>query len=176
MAFVETANITRSRSFALQGFLFVCVLILFALIDIRAASFSISGLWIPLIGVYIWPKSAETSSSTVLVFLAGLILDVVSDSPTGLWALVFVLSFLILRPNKRAHTVSRQALWLGFVIWTVIVSLWFVGIGAIFDGYVLHWQSMVMQIVIAGLAFPFVRGIARYARRIASDPADRVDP
>ncbi len=173
MAFVETANVTRSRSFALQGFLFVCALIPLALIDFRAASISVSGLWIPLIGVYVWPKSAETSSSTVLVFLAGLILDALSDSPTGMWALIFVLTFLIIRPNKRGLNVSRQLLWSGFVSWSAIVAIGFLALGAMSDNQTLNWRPMIIQLVVAGLAFPIVFAVAQFARRIATDPADR---
>jgi len=173
MAFVETANITRSRSFALQGFLFVLTLIPFALIDFRAATVSISGLWIPLIGVYIWPKSAETSSSTVLIFLSGILLDLLSDSPTGMWALVFVLTFLIIRPNKRGTNVSRQLLWSGFVIWSAVVALGFLAMGAMSDTQTLSWRPMIMQLVVAGLVFPIISAGAQFARRIATDPADR---
>ena len=175
MAFVETANITRSRSLALQGFLFVCALIPFALLDFRFGLLSVSGLWIPLIGVYIWPRGAETSTSTIWAFFAGLLLDLVSDSPTGLWALIFVLTLLIMQPNKRAANVTRQALWLGFVMWLVIVALWMWGLSVVSSTQFLSWRPMIFQLVVAGLVFPIVHGIARYARHLATDPADRVE-
>ncbi len=174
MAFVETANITRSRSLALQGALFTAALVVFSFIDLRFAGITLSFLWLPLIGVYLWPRGSETSSSTVLLMLTGLFFDVVSDGMIGVWALIFLATFLIVRPNKRSRNTSFSSLWIGFVTWTVILVLGIWAIQAIFIKVNFSVLSVFLQWGPVLLAFPVVYWLSQFARRIVTDPSERV--
>ncbi len=173
MAFVETANITRSRSLSLQGFLFTLALIVMSLVDIRFAGLNLSFMWLPLIGVFLWPRGAETSSSAGLLLIAGLLFDIISDGAIGVWPIIFLVTLLILRPNKRSRNVTFISLWTGFFIWASALLLAICAVQLVFMKVPFSILDLVTQWLPTLLIFPAVFWVARTSRQIFTDPSER---
>ncbi len=100
MVFASTTPIA-SRGFAWQGVLLLFVLTVIGMLSMslfgRVVSFSL----LPLISVILWPRGASAVTSIIALLIFGLLLDVLTGGPLGLWALVYLAVFGVFRPHQR---------------------------------------------------------------------------
>lgn len=119
-----------------------------------------------LIAVYYWAIYRPTLIPAPLCFFAGLIYDLITGVPPGLFAGLFVLTFWVVR-NQRRFLMGQTyiATWFIFILVALTVSLteW------LMTGLVnMSWGLPVSWIVKAGLTgflFPFISILLIYAHR-----------
>ena len=122
---VETITAARSRAYALQASLVLWLSILLAVVNVNFFGQTLSFLFIPLIAIYLWPKEADIFLTYCFIFVAGLALDFLSGGPTGLWAIIFLVCYGILRPDQRGPELGLIETWLNFALWMSVVAAGF---------------------------------------------------
>lgn len=115
MSFMDAQAPTRTvRSAIIAGFaLFLAAATSIAGINLFGVRIGFG--FVPLAVLAIWPRHANTLTSLVIVFLAGLFMDWASGGIDGQWALVFVLVWGFLRPQLRSAPfapISLLLIWL----------------------------------------------------------------
>lgn len=116
--------------------------------------------------VFCWGLDEQARTGALSVFALGLLEDLLSDTPLGLWAAAFgavYFAALFLRPLILAN---RRLAWPSFVALDLMVSLllWWglgsrMGIYLPLSGVLVHWvgTSLLFPVVMAGL-----RGLQAY--------------
>jgi len=100
MVFASTTPMA-SRGYAWQGILVLSVLTIIGMLSMNIFGRVVSFSLLPLIGVILWPRGASPKTSIIAMLILGLLLDVLTGGPLGLWALVYLAVFMILRPHQR---------------------------------------------------------------------------
>lgn len=96
------------------------IIILIAVIAIPLQTIGtvrLGGLW-PLIGITYWTLVRPRAMGPILVFMFGLLTDLISFSPVGLHAFVFVLAQAVLKRQRRF--LVGQGFW---VLWAAFAVL-----------------------------------------------------
>lgn len=153
-----------------KGAAFLLLLIIISVLNLNVAGRTIAFIFLPLIGVCLWPRTDNAVASIISVFLLGLLLDLLSAGPLGLWALIFLTVFAVFRPHMRSkpHNFnSALTLWIFVVLFAFVAS------------YLLGWfalqarpnlMALIYQAIVALLLFPFIYGLRHIAKYITSDP------
>lgn len=166
------ASDMKSRSYAVQGALFTLSLIPLALIDLHIFSTTLSFIFVPLIGIYLWPRGAATSLSYILIFLCGLIMDLASGGPIGIWPLLYLLTFGILRPDARRREISLQPLWLGFISWMAVLVIFVIILNGLFMPEKMQLRVLILQACVVCLLFPFIYSVRQFIRNFVVSSED----
>ena len=172
MAFAQSVNPLRSSTLALQGLAFVCVLILFSQVDVRFGTLTFPFVSVPVIAVFIWPRGSDSAMSAFFVLIAGLLLDLLSGGITGLWAMFFLLTFIVIRPNRRSRETKMGSLWLGFAVWWCVLATIYFIIGGLSQTLSASWLSVLIEMVISIAMFPLVYAASQFARRFSADRSE----
>jgi hypothetical protein len=153
-----------------KGVFFLLSLTILSVLSINVFGIHASFLFLPLMAVFLWPRVGNPIGSIIFILLFGLLLDVLSSGPRGLWALIFLTVFTIFGPLRRLkHQTFRSA-----------YKMWFLVLGvALLMAYLLGWFAlrhqpdllpMIYQAAVAVISFPFVYGLRHLARSLFSDP------
>lgn len=169
----ERSNIARARGLSLQGTLFGIALALVSVMTVRIWRIELGLGMIPLIAVFLWPRKSSPGLSSVGVFLTGLMTDIFSGGPLGLWAIIFLLAYGALQPNHRARDLPILVLWPRFFGWVCAAVFTVIIIGAIFIPGKTAFLPFFLQALTAVLAFPFVYLMRQGLRQLVADPADQ---
>ena len=164
---------STSQSFAdggeWKGILLMVLLVFISVLNVNIAGRTIGFIFLPLIGVCLWPRTDKVIISIIAIFIFGLLLDLLSAGPLGLWALIFLTVFAISRPHMRLkpHNFSSAFIqWVIFLIFAIIAS------------YLLGWFAMenrpdaaalLFQALAAAILFPLVYGLRHIGRYMLSD-------
>ena len=110
---------------------------------------------IPLIVVFFWSIYGPDYMPSVSAFFIGLLQDLLSGGPLGLWAGVYLITqYLVL--TQRAYFVGREqkVVWLGFAFAAAnaCVILWLVM--SLMSGVLLPVRALLAQMVATVLFFP----------------------
>lgn len=110
--------------------------------------------FIPLLIIALWPRRARTFLSVILVFLAGLFTDWGTGGVIGQWALIFTVSWALLRPELSGTPYSPTRLifaWLAICVLAVVLIS--VSGRFVFDVFP-DLASLGRQIILVTLLFP----------------------
>ncbi len=120
-----------------------------------------------VIAIYFWSIHRPTIAPPVLVFILGVLVDIISGTPIGLNAVIFVLlQWAIASQRAFLSAQSFMILWLVFTTINagILLVQWFI-LGLVqFD-----WTSLshVLTQAIAGMiAYPFVIGVLYFAHKM----------
>jgi rod shape-determining protein MreD len=107
--------------------------------------------------VFYWTIYRPDLLPPVAVFLCGITLDLLSGAPLGVAALVFLLTRVIVLPQRRFF-VDRlfPFVWSGFTLLAaaVVAFLWL--LGSFFAGAMLDMRAATLQWVLTVASFPAV--------------------
>ncbi len=106
----ETAYRLNSFSGGLQGLLIGILLVFASLADINLGGLHVGFVFLPVIAIYFWPPLASYSLSLICVFLLGLLHDVASDGPIGIWTMSYMFLFMIMGGGVRTKQKFSTAL------------------------------------------------------------------
>lgn len=153
-----------------KGVLLMVLLVFLSVLNVNILGRSISFVCLPLMGICLWPRTESSIVSIIAILLFGLLLDLLSAGPLGLWALIFLSVFAIFRPHMRLrpHTISSALVqWLLALAFAVIAS------------YLLGWFALqsrpdilplLYQALAATVLFPVVYGLRHLGKNLLSDP------
>ena len=92
----------------------------------------------------------EPEVSVLFGFTAGVVTDLLGDSPLGLWALVMtVVAFITVRLRHRVVD-APYLLWLGVLALTILGEGLFVLVGTLFGQQTLSQSGVVRTVLLAG--------------------------
>lgn len=165
----DGGNIAKESGLALQAFGFGLVLSLLSMVSFRLAGFQASLTFVPLIAVFFWPKEASRGLSSFFIFCLGLIVDFLSAGPLGLWAVIYLLCYGVLRPDNRSAEKQLQSLWLAFAAWGGLVTLLIVLMGWIFIDGRTAATATLSQFAISLVVFPFIFALYQAAHFFSED-------
>lgn len=139
-----------------------------SIISVNIAGQSISFAFIPLLVIAIWPRRASQIISVIFIFAAGLFTDWASGGVTGQWALVFLLVWMLLRPELRdnAYSISQFMLaWLaicGFAFGLLSVTGWFAY--RVLPDYMAFSRQILLVTALLPPIFGLRHWLARFSR------------
>ncbi|MGJ8563451.1 MAG: hypothetical protein ACSHXY_07855 [Alphaproteobacteria bacterium] len=165
----ESANLAKSSSYALQGLAFGLVLTFMSMTSFRLWGFEAAFTFIPLMGIFFWPRGASSGLSGVFIFGIGLSVDVLSAGPVGLWAFIYLACYGILRPDQRDGDYGFGNLWLQFSIWAVIVAAILFFAGWLFIDGITASGALASQLLLSLVVFPFVFALNQGLQYIAGE-------
>lgn len=153
-----------------KGILMMLLLTFVSILSVNILGKTVNFVFLPLIGICLWPRTDNAVLSIVVILLFGLLLDLLWAGPLGLWALVFLSVFAIFRPQRRLkpHIFgSAFSQWLAALILAIIAS------------YLLGWFAMesrpalwpiLYQALAATILFPVVYGLRHLGKLMLTDP------
>ena len=145
----------RSLSLAFQGLIVGIILVFPALLsmDIGNAHFGFS--FLPVAVLYYWPRAASHTGSLLCVFLLGLFYDMVGANTLGMWALAFLVLFMVLDSAPNVKPGLGRAM-LGFVMSLGLCFLVVLLVGWISIGTLPQIGTLLLNAVATIVIFPII--------------------
>jgi len=143
-----------------KGILMMAFLTLISVLSVNVFGQTVSFVFLPLIGICLWPRTDGVIVSIVAILLFGLLLDLLWAGPLGLWALIFLAVFTVFRPHLRLrpHSFSSaSSQWFAALIFAFVVS------------YFLGWFARESRLA-ASILFPVVYGLRHLGKHLTADP------
>ena len=109
-----------------------------------------------LIVVFFWTDFGETRLSLFVLFCIGLLEDVLSGTPLGLWAFVFLLIYFFMR--TRSAPLITKDFFLAYIIFAIVTLVAYI---LVFWGISLHAYNtpilsvLIVPYIITLTVFPF---------------------
>jgi rod shape-determining protein MreD len=154
------AAVTRRREWPVARFLptiTILVLALLSVLPLRFPNYAAVAPLLALAGLYYWTIYRPDLVPPAAIFLCGVVLDLLSGAPLGVSALIFLLTRIVVMPQRRFF-VDRlfPFVWVGFTLLAagVIGFLWV--LGSVLSGVVLDMRAATLQWVLTVACFPAV--------------------
>ncbi len=123
---------------------------------------------IPLVVVFFWSIYAPAYMPSVSVFLIGILQDLLTGGPLGLWAAVYLVTQFVVM-SQRSYFLGREqkVVWLGFALAAASASLMLWLVMSLMSGVLLPVGGLLAQMATTVLIYPLF-GIAfgEFHRRI----------
>ena len=169
--------VTGAQAFtlALQGLIRALILICFSLLSVTIGGVYIGFALLPVTAIYLWPFRAHYAWSMWAVLFAGLVQDMVSGGPLGMWAIINCILFLILDPASNQSKLGFLGHWGAFFLFLMTGLVLAFILARISLGQWPIFGSILLQGFIAFTAFPIVYGFDRFFSHllIQSDVRER---
>ncbi|MEE9272655.1 MAG: hypothetical protein V3U57_05250 [Robiginitomaculum sp.] len=170
----EQTNALQTLSRAIQGFIFCLVLIFFSLSSVEIFGQYFRLAFLPFAGLFLWPLQASKRWSLVFVFILGVLYDIFSGGPMGIWALSFLIYFIAV--NEGIRGIKDKLGWLQ-ALGLFFVTLIFLGaIAAVLNRVSLGiWPSRIIivnTVVVTLIAFPLIYWIRNLLSFIGGEPQE----
>ncbi len=167
MVMRSSAQSSSSRG-TRKGALLLLFLTVLSVLNADILGREVSFIFLPLMAVFLWPRIGTPIASIILILLFGLLLDLLSAGPLGLWSLIFLSVFAIFAPHKRLKPLTLKS---AFFRWLAVLLF------ALIAAYFLGWYAlrsrpeiwpMIYQGAAAIILFPFVFGFRHVTGSILS--------
>lgn len=144
-------NLMRAATPTLLGFFGVIILALPLRLFEGVAPTPI----IPLVVVFFWSVHAPDYLPSPSVFLIGLLQDLLTGGPLGLWAAVYLITQFAVS-SQRAYFLGREqkVVWLGFALAAIAASLILWLVMSLMSGVLLPLSGLAKQIAVTILIYP----------------------
>ncbi|MBL4870946.1 MAG: hypothetical protein JKX72_08330 [Robiginitomaculum sp.] len=142
------------------------VFVVIAMINLDLGFINIGFSLIPVTVIYLWPTRASYSWSLLFIFMLGIVNDMTSHGPLGIWSICYLLLFIIMEGGLNPKASFRNAI-LGFFLSLVFVVLLAYIIGYLSLGHPPRMMGFVGSIFVALLYFPvffWIRNLFGYKR------------
>jgi len=113
---MRSSSQSISKGGGWKGILMMVFLTAISVLSLNIFGQTVSFVFLPLIGICLWPRTERVVISIIAILFFGLLLDLLWAGPLGLWALIFLTTFALFRPHLRPkpHSFSSAFLqWLG---------------------------------------------------------------
>lgn len=115
---------------------------------------------IPLVVVFFWSIYAPDYLPSVSVFFIGILQDLLTGGPLGLWAVVYLVTqFVVMSQRAYFHGREQKVVWLGFALVAGGVSLMLWLVMSLMSGVLLPIRTLFGQMAATVLIYPLF-GIA----------------
>ncbi len=123
---------------------------------------------IPLVVVFFWSIYAPAYMPSVSVFLIGILQDLLTGGPLGLWAAVYLVTQFVVM-SQRSYFLGREqkVVWLGFALAAANASLMLWLVMSLMSGVLLPVGGLLAQMTTTVLIYPlFGVAFGEFHRRI----------
>lgn len=151
IADVLTPN--KKRAFAFQAGVALLISVIFACMTFSFFGNPVSFLFAPMIVIFLWPKGADQNISYIGIFIAGIILDILTNSPIGGWALIFLPLFVLMGLFHSGSETGFMESWISFMIWMLGLSGFFI-VGWLTGFLKFDQIGMIKMFVLTFILFP----------------------
>ena len=167
---MRSAPQTATSGGTLKGGLFLLILTALSVLSVTVFGRTVNFVFLPVMAIFLWPRVENSIGSIVIIVIFGLLLDIISAGPLGLWSLIFLTIFALFRPHRRLKPRTFKASfgqWIGALVLAALAA------------YLLGWFTLerrpafmpLLHNTIAGIvAFPFIYGLRHMGRQLVSDP------
>lgn len=115
---------------------------------------------VPFLVIHFWTMRSVALVSELLVFAAGLALDVVTGGPAGYWALIYLVGYaLTLALSVLAPSAGALTRWLALGATLALLSLVEVLLAAIYFNAAASWSPPFFAALVATLLYPLVAAV-----------------
>lgn len=123
---------------------------------------------IPLVVVYFWSIYNPAHLPSASVFVIGLLHDLVSGGPIGLWPTIYLsVQFMVLSQRAYFQGRDQQVVWLGFAVASTIASVIIWLIMSLMSERLLPAGGLVLQMLATVATYPvFAAAFAEFHRRM----------
>lgn len=117
---------------------------------------------IPLVVVFFWSIYSPDHMPSPSVFFIGLLQDLLTGGPLGLWAVVYLVTQFIVS-SQRAYFLGREqkVVWLGFTLAAAGASLILWLVMSLMSGIMLPAMDLLIQIAATILIYPLFGAVFR---------------
>lgn len=121
-----------------------------------------------LMAVYYWAVVRPDMFPVYAVFLIGLLTDLLSAGPIGLWAFVYVVTYaIVLTQRFLAINAPFSVFWFGFLLAALLAGTIGWGVASMLFGTVLSVKPILMHMLVTVAVFPVMAFLfGRIERRI----------
>ncbi|HEY4343489.1 MAG TPA: rod shape-determining protein MreD [Parvibaculum sp.] len=121
-----------------------------------------------LMAIYYWAVVRPDMFPVYAVFLVGLLSDLLSAGPIGLWAFVYVLTYtIVLTQRFLAVNAPFSVFWFGFLLAALVAGAISWGVASIIYGVILSVKPILMHMLVTVAVFPLMAFLfGRIERRI----------
>lgn len=155
-----------------QGAAFTCFLIIMSALNLAIAQSVISLVWLPLIGVFLWPRWSHPALSVVFIALLGLFADLLLGRILGISSLLYLVLYWTAKPREREFQLGLFKGWLEFsLIACLLLVIGFYILGRTLD-LAASWRAITEQLVVTIAFFPVIFALRVLVRRWIIDPDD----
>lgn len=122
-----------------------------------------------LMAVFFWAARQPETFPPYAVFAAGLLQDLLSAGPIGLWAFVYVVVYGVVQTQRMIFAAQPDfVLWAGFLIAAAFAGAMGWGIASLYFGQTLPVAPVLLQLTVTVALFPiFAKIFARIERMLA---------
>lgn len=152
-----------------KGALLFLGLTALSVLSVNILGRNVSFMFLPLTAVFLWPRVGASTVSVIIILLFGLLLDLLSAGPLGLWSLIFLSVFALFRPHHRIKPYTflpAFRLWLG-VVGFALAATYFLGWFAM--RIQPDFWSLFFQAAAAIVLFPIVYGVRHLGSNLLLD-------
>ncbi len=123
---------------------------------------------IPLIVVYFWSIYSPGYLPAIGVFFIGLMQDLLSGGPLGLWSSMYLLvQMLVLSQRSYFHGREQRVVWLGFGVIAALVGAASWLLMSMMSGFFLPVAPLMFQLATTAALYPIVAsGFVELHRRV----------
>lgn len=108
---------------AIEGAAILFLAVIVSNFHIKLLENLLTPIFLPAAVLFLWPRQADYNTSLWLVFVAGLFQDLTSGTPAGLFALTWLLVWIIIHIDEPDRSVNFKSHWMTFAIIMVITLM-----------------------------------------------------
>ncbi len=166
MASFDYTSAPKAVRLAMLAIFATSILCVLSQLSLKFNGLFLSFGFVPSLAVYLWPKGANAALSLVGVFGLGMFQSLLGFGPAGLWAFIWVVFFVMYRPDIRDRARDLGGLWIGCFGWLLAIALAHVLLGWLMLNIKPDPLSLTLSCVCAFMAFPLVWFARRYFSRL----------
>ena len=155
----------KARRMAFISIFVTGVLCILSLMSVNGRPLIYPFILVPTFAIYLWPQGANPIVSLIGVVLVGFWLDHISFGPMGLWALTWLLLFLIYRPDTRAKPKGFMGQFAGAITALLAVTVFQIFIGKLILSRPFDLSAAIVSVSTACLIFPLFYFVREYFAR-----------
>lgn len=169
MPFLDTISDQRSTRLAVYGVICIFMLSILSLLSVNIFDYHLVFTGLPVIGLFLWPRLADSLVSVIGLFFVGLWMDLIGEAALGYWPFILLFLFAVLRPERREGGKGLWRLWLGFMGVAVMTVGLMIGVALVFAGGRPSVIAVVLDWIPIIAIFPLIYWIYRAVGRASSD-------
>jgi len=155
----DITTVPKARRYAFIAIFVTAILCVLSQINLSVKGQAIAFLFLPTLGIYLWPTDANAVISIIGVFFLGLFQDYLSFGPTGLWPVTWLALFLLYRPDLRNKTASMLSQFLGAIFVLICIGAFQFALMKFVVKTAVDFNALCLTIVLAIIVFPLFYAI-----------------
>jgi len=151
----KSVSQTQTISLSFQGLVIGIILVFPAMLSMDIGNVHFGFSFLPVAVLYFWPRAASHTASLLSVFLLGVFYDMVSANTLGMWALAFLVVFLVLDNAPSVTTGLGRAI-VGFILSLGLCFFVVLLVGWVSEGQLPQVGTMLLNALATVIVFPII--------------------